>query len=40
MFIILYMNDLLIMIEDDEELTNLKHRLTTHFEMKDLEEVK
>ena len=29
------MNDFLIIIKDDEELTNLKHELTTHFEMKD-----
>ena len=28
------------MTEDDEELTNLKHGLTAHFEMKDLGEVK
>ena len=34
------MNDLLIMIEDDEELTNLKHELTTHFEMKDMKKIK
>ena len=34
------MNDLLIMTKDDEELTSLKHELTTHFEMKDLREVK
>ena len=40
MFIILYMNDLLIMIEDDGELANLKRGLTARFEMKDLGEVK
>ena len=34
------MNGLLIMIKDDGELTSLKHELTTHFEMKDMEKVK
>ena len=34
------MNDLLIMTKDDEELTSLKHELTTHFEMKDMREIK
>ena len=34
------MNNLLIMIEDDKELINLKCELTAHFEMKDLEKVK
>ena len=40
MFIIFYMNNLLIMTEDDEELTSLKRGLTARFEMKDLGEVK
>ena len=39
-FIILYMNDLLIMTEDDEELTSLKRGLIARFEMKDMGEVK
>src|SRR5437762_1805402 len=39
-FIILYMDNLLIMTEDDEELASLKRRLTARFEMKDLGEVK
>ena len=39
-FIILYVDDLLIMTEDDEELASLKRGLTPHFEMKDLGEVK
>ena len=39
-FIIFYMNDFLIIIKDDEELTNLKHELTTRFEMKDMREIK
>ena len=34
------MNDFLIITEDDEELANLKCELITHFEMKDLGEVK
>jgi len=40
MFIILCMNNLLIMTEDDGELTSLKRGLTTRFEMKDMREVK
>src|SRR5947207_7387465 len=39
-FIILYVDDLLIMTEDDEELASLKRGLTARFEMKDLGEVK
>ena len=40
MFIKLYMNDLLIMTKDDEELTSFKRELTARFEMKDLGEIK
>ena len=38
-FIILYVDDLLIMTEDDGELASLKRGLTARFEMKDLGEV-
>ena len=34
------MNDFLIIIENDKELTNLKRELTVHFEMKDMREIK
>lgn len=40
MFIILYVDDLLIISEDDDELVNLKRELSIRFEMKDLGEVK
>ena len=40
MFIILYVDDLLIMTEDDGELASLKRGLTARFEMKDMGEVK
>ena len=40
MFIIFYINDFLIIIEDDEELANLKRELTIHFKMKDIREIK
>jgi hypothetical protein len=39
-FIILYVDDLLIMSEDDDELANLKRELSIRFEMKDLGEAK
>jgi hypothetical protein len=38
-YIILYVDDLLIMSEDDDELVNLKLELSIRFEMKDLVEV-
>ena len=38
-FIILYVDDLLIMSEDNDELANLKRELSIRFEMKDLGEV-
>ena len=40
MFIILYINDFLIMIKDNEELTSLKRELTIYFKMKDIKEIK
>ena len=40
MFIIFYMNDFLIMIKDNEELTSLKRELTIYFKMKDIKEIK
>jgi len=40
MFIILYIDNLLIITKDDEELASLKRGLIIHFEMKDLNEIK